>query len=216
MTTNQSRVQRGVPAGGQFATTRHDEPDGVDLPDAEDEVRQFPCPSCARVERLGRPPRDCLNCGNERVVTLDPAAVRAALMSSRDGRFRRSRPPLPGEKGGVFGAAYVWRMIRFDTGADLHMPAMAGDYVGLGWVSNKTDAPLQQRLDELVDRIGTELFGSVATMRGAAAWGRALGMDGAARVYDAVESRVGMPMGNGYAVGGRDDSPEAFLDGAGE
>lgn len=211
MTTKPSRVQRGVPTGGEFASRQHDEPDGVDLPDA-DEVRQFPCPSCARVERLGRDLRDCLNCGNERVVTLDPAAIRSALMSSRDGRFRRSRPPLPGEKGGVFGAAYVWRMIRFDTGVDLHMPAMAGDYVGLGWVSNKTDAPLQERLDELVDRLGKELFGSVATLRGAAAWGRVLGVDGADRVYDEVDSRVGMPMGNGYAVGGLDDSPEAYAD----
>jgi len=154
-------------------------------------------------------------CSGSGSVVIDSEAIAAALVSTRGkskGKFRSSRPKLP-EEGGVYGAAYVWRMIRFDIGQDMTMPVMAGDYVGC--IGARTDLTTQvlDVLDEITDVVGKQMFGAM-TMRGAAAWGRVLGFEGAEEVYAKVDDLVGIPMGNGSAIGNEVDSPEAAVESA--
>lgn len=131
---------------------------------------------------------------------------------SDKGKLRKSRPALPNMKNGIYGAAYVWRIIRFDVGQDMCMPVMAYDYVGLIGSVQVEDEPLRQHLDTLVDLIGNELFGKIEMMRGAARWGQVLGFEGADDVAAVVAGTVGMPLGNGSAIGDMFDSPEAVFD----
>lgn len=186
----------------------------------------YACPECGFRERVDeaarregrpvRPRRTCPTCNGTHEVTVDEAAILSAVTASRGpakGTLRKSRPALPDEKGGVYGAAYVWRMIRFDNGMDMHLPMMAGDYVGLIGTRQESDEPLRQHLDAVIKSIGTTLFGEVAMMRGAASWGRVLGFEGGEEVYAKVEQAVGMPMSaNGYAIGDETDSPEAAVE----
>lgn len=185
----------------------------------------FACPECARRERMdardraeGRrvyTHRPCSYCMGSGTVTVDPQAIANAVTVSRGkakGTLRRSRPALADEKGGVYGAAWVWRMIRFDSGQDMHMPVMASEYIGISWVKQAEEDDLVKALEALSQSIGESLFGKVAMMRGAASWGRVLGMEGAEEVANKVEELVGLPMGNGYALGDFTDSPEAAFD----
>lgn len=189
----------------------------------------YSCPECrfrARIDQRNREEgvpvrkrRTCPTCSGTGEVTVDPKAIFEALTVSRGaakGSLRKSRPALPDEPKGVYGAAYIWRMIRFDNGMDMHMPVMAGDYVGLIGMKDEADKPLRLALEALINAIGNVLFGKVAMMRGAAAWGRVLGMEQGEEVYAKVESAVGMPMGNGYAIGDMEDSPEAAVEQMGE
>lgn len=187
-------------------------------------AREFPCPSCegekayrARSEWARKSPArsSCRFCAMTGSVTIDPEAIREALLVSRGrskGTFRRSRPALPGDRGGVYGAAWVWRMLRFDTGADMCLPVMAGDYVGTGWIVREADRAVTDHLHAVESVLGVSLFGSARMARGAARWGQALGLEGADELSAVVEATVGMPSGNGYAVGGADESPEAALE----
>lgn len=189
------------------------------------EPTTFTCPNCAsrkrRAERdraEGRAPytyRDaCSYCSGTGEVTLDPKAIAEAIVTSRGrakGTLRRSRPALAAD-GGVYGAAWVWRMIRFDAGLDLHMPVMATEYVGLSWIKVAEEQSLQDALEGLSNALGNVLFSKIAMMRGAAAWGQVLGMENAEEVAAKVAAAVGLPMGNGYAVGDAIDSPEAAVE----
>jgi hypothetical protein len=163
--------------------------------------KTFECPCCrgrGRILYSHRPSRVCGLCQDGK-VTIDPEAIKQALISTQGrtkGRFRKSRPPLP-EDGGVYGAAYVWRMIRFDTGADMTMPVMAPLYVGF------PGKDITAALDQVSDRLGTEMFGFAATLRGAARWTGAL--TGDYRMADAL----GVVRGSvGTDIGGVEESPE--------
>lgn len=187
----------------------------------------YDCPECgfrARVDARARaegrtvyPRRTCPTCGGTSKVTVDPAAILTAVTVSRGpekGKLRKSRPALPQDKGGAYGAAFVWRLIRFNNGSDLTMPVMAYDYVGLVGLRNPADDAVRAHLDALIDHVGNVLCGKLEMMRGAAAWGRVLGLPEADRVHAVVSATVGMPMGNGYAVGDATDSPEAAVEAA--
>lgn len=176
-------------------------------------TKTFACPNCVRMQRClekyGWAVKPCDYCADTHEVTVDSVAIAKAMIVK--GAFRRSRPkavgydPKPGKA--VFGAGYVWRMIRFHNGADMCMPVMAPDYVG-----GSENKELIDHLDKVVDAIGDALFGKVQMMRAAAGWGRALGLDSSGAVYAAVDKAVGMPMGDGYDIGGADESPEAFIE----
>lgn len=178
--------------------------------------RDYSCPGCATNERLRRMyPGDkrfdtCDVCGGSGVATVDPERIRAALTNSRTGRFRTSRPKRISE-GGQWGAYYTWRMIRFDSGQDMTMPVMA-PYDDSLHGSDANTRQIKGHLDQLVDQLGADFFGRVGMMRGAARWGKALGLPGADEVHDAVDRAVGVPSGAGSDVGGFEDSPEFAVD----
>jgi hypothetical protein len=187
-------------------------------------TRTFPCPNCSRMRRMQekyeREISFCHYCDDAYEVTVDIRAILDAVAPVKDGKasFRHSRPkakgydPAPG-KHPVFGAAYVWRMIRFHSGADMHMPVMAPDYVGVGWLADASDKPLIEYLDKIADAIGEHLYGKTAMLRASAAWGSALGLQGADEVRRHVEQTAGMPLSSaGYDVGDADASPEAFVE----
>lgn len=186
---------------------------------------QFACPNCARMrrshERYGYEIRPCGFCTDGQVVVDIEAIIETIAPLKNDRRvLRASRPRAagfdakPGKKP-VYGAAYCWRMIRFDSGADMHLPVMAPDYVGVGWSTDEADKPLMAHLDAISDAIGNQLYGRVRMLRGAAAWGSALGFAGAEQVKAAVDREVGMPLSpNGFDVRGADESPEAALEAA--
>lgn len=168
------------------------------------DVRKYDCPECnfrknvdaSRIADGRSVPtrRTCPTCSGAGVVVLDSAAVRSAIVSSRGaqkGLLRKSRPALPSEKNGVYGAAYVWRMIRFNSGLDMHIPVMVGDYAGLIGSLSNSDPVLRGHLHFLVKEFGVELFGVSDSMRGAGAWARVRGAvsDEVAR---ATENTVGL------------------------
>lgn len=212
---------------------------------------QFTCPDCQgvghRVVRgQHRPcPMRCVRDETAGVhqVCVDADAIRAALLSTRGsnkGRFHKSRPALV-EDDGVYGAAYVWRMIRFHAGHDMTIPAMAPFYVGVWGLIDEISKPLLTALDELADTIGAELFGRPAMFRASARWGMALysadtPIDPAARALpapgNAAAVREGRPTrtgdeitfgdlaralgvddcGDGLDIGDAQDSPEHFVE----
>lgn len=190
-------------------------------------VRSFDCPDCARAEaRRQRHIQDgysrgtetrttCRFCGMTGTVTVDPKAIFDAVLVSRGaakGTFRRSAPAEPGDKGAVYGAKWVWREIRFATMLDGRLPVMSSEYIGIGWVLSDLDREVQAYLQDVADVIGLHLFGAARMARAAARWGQVLGFDGADELADRVEAAVGLPMGDGYDVGGPNESPEAFLE----
>jgi hypothetical protein len=110
-------------------------------------------------------------------------------------------------------------MIRFDTGQDMHLSIAASMYVGV-WLSNSATRPLLATLDALAERIGTDLFGKAAMMRGAVRWGAALyggnapiTPDGpvASVTYGQLAGVLGVAGVDGLDIGGVDESPEAAL-----
>lgn len=162
---------------------------------AQTQTALFPCPDCATTERYRlkaesgdtmyqgmfsrRQGRSCGFCGNAGVVVVDSVAIEDAITSSRGknkGSLRASRPKLS-QDGGIYGAAYVWRMIRFHNGMDMHMPVTAYDYLGMGWTVHEGERPLIAHLDCLVDSLGEKMFGKMRMLSGAASWGRVLGME---------------------------------------
>jgi hypothetical protein len=172
-------------------------------------------------EKYGYEIRPCGYCGDTGQVEVDVVAILDAVAPVKNGvrALRRSRPCAPGfdrkiTRNAVYGAAYVWRMIRFHCGADMHMPMMAGDYAGTGWLTNAEDKALLDHLEAIVDSIGNRLFGQMRMSRAAAAWGSALGFEGATQVRAAVEATAGMPLSsNGYDVrSSLHDSPEAVVE----
>ncbi len=182
-----------------------------------------PCPACAGDGRTAfrTGTRPCRTCRTSGEVTIDPEAIAAALLVSRGrtaGQFRRSRPTLP-EDGGVYGAAYVWRMIRFHAGHDMHLPIAATWYVGV-WASTEATKTVIDTLDTLTDTIGAQLFGKATMMRAAVRWGAALyggnapvGPDGpaAAVTFGQLAEALGVSGVDGLDIGGVDESPEAAL-----
>ena len=168
-------------------------------------IKTFPCPACkgsGRIIYSYRPSRVCDTCQNG-TVTVDHEAIKNALISTQGlnkGRFRRSRPKLPWD-GGVYGAAYCWRMLRFDVGADMTMPVMAPGYVG------DPGKELKAALDAVTQSIGTELFGAPAMMRGSARWYGALSGD--YRLANALGVGAGVV---GTDIGGIADSPEYWAE----
>lgn len=163
--------------------------------------KTFPCPECKGTTRViysHRPSRPCTLC-TAGTVTVDRNAIKDTLISTRGankGRLRRSRPALP-QDGGVYGAAYCWRMIRFDVGADMTMPMAAPFYVG------NPGKEITAALDEASDALGAELFGKAAVLRGAARWHGA--MTGDYRLADVLGVGVGTV---GFDIGGITESPE--------
>lgn len=169
------------------------------------ETKTYPCPQCKGRRRIvysHRPARECDTCQGG-TVTLDREAIKNALMSTQGrnkGRFRRSRPKLPWE-GGVYGAAYCWRMIRFHTGRDMTMPMAAPFYVG------NPGRQLTAALDAIAESIGAELFGDLVMMRGGARWHGAL--TGDYRLADALGVGTGTV---GTDIGGIEESPEYWAE----
>lgn len=169
------------------------------------EIKTFPCPQCkgsGRITSSYRPPRECDICQGG-IVTIDRDAIKSALISTQGrnkGRFRRSRPKLPWDDG-VYGAAYCWRMIRFDIGADMTMPVMAPGYAG------SPGKELTAALDEVTQSVGVELFGAAAMLRGTARWHGA--WTGDYRLADALGVGVGTV---GTDIGGIEDSPEYWAE----
>lgn len=114
--------------------------------------------------------RDCDGQGD--LPPLDEAAIRRLIKGRAPMSLRSNRP--------VYAAAdadrvvalnhrrayYVWRMARFGGGIDVTLPVMAS-------MSLRSD-PARAELDKLADTIAREAFGS--DLRGAARWGRALGV----------------------------------------
>lgn len=167
--------------------------------------KTFPCHGCGGLGRIlynDRPSRECGLC-RKGTITVERGAIMDALISTQGrnkGRFRRSRPKLPWD-GGVYGAAYCWRMIRFDTGRDMTMPVMAPYYVG------NPGKELTAALDAVAESIGAELFGQAAMMRGTARWAGAL--TGDYRLADALGVGAGTV---GTDIGGIDESPEYWAE----
>jgi hypothetical protein len=127
------------------------------------ETETITCPACQGTG-LGRWDRPCYECNGATTLTIDPDAVLAACMNSRTGRFRGSSPKRS-DQGGVYGARFVWRMIRFHTGLDMSMPMM---------VTMEHSRSMQDRLHALADWAAWEIAGE-RSLRGALRWGRALG-----------------------------------------
>lgn len=205
------------------------------------EPTMLTCPECKGMGTIHseyRPrPRPCgMRCdaGDDAVyrVRIDPRAIEAEMVASRGatkGRFRRSRPKLV-EDGGVYGAAYVWRMIRFHCGQDMTMPVMAGDYIGCSWVIDDHGRAVMTVLDGLAETLGQQFFGGGATYRAAARWGVAMygssaPVDPAAREVpqkdrrgdevtfgDLAEALGVHGVGDGLDIGGVDESPEHFVE----
>ena len=97
-------------------------------------------------------------------ITIDPDAIWDACMNSRTRRFRASSPKRP-DQGGVYGASFVWRMVRFHTGADMSMP------VGVMWDYPRS---VHDSLHNLADWMAWEVAGE-RSLTGALRWGKALG-----------------------------------------
>ncbi|WP_431976006.1 hypothetical protein [Micromonospora haikouensis] len=190
--------------------------------------KMFACPACAQ-RRAIAPRGTCWICGGTKTVTIDAPKIAAAIVASRGpdkGKLRRSRPALPDEHNGVYGAAYVWRMIRFHAGLDMHLPMMAPDYIGIGYILAPEDREILDYLDGLTNLLGGRLFGQVQMLRAAARWGLALHGDRAPSGEDGVWSTNGDGLtlgqlaaalgvadcGNGLDVGGPNESPEARLE----
>ena len=134
-------------------------------------------------------------------ITIDPAAIVAALTVTRGyttGHMRRSRPADVGE-GGVTGAIFIWRMVRFHAGLDLNIPALAA--LTLGFPTGE----LEQFLNRLVDAVGAHFFGPLKMLSATARWGALL--TGDRTLADALGVE-----GDGSDVGDLDVSPEYHFD----
>ena len=122
----------------------------------------LPCPYCEGTGK-GRVLL-CSMCAATGSITIDPDAVWDACMNSRTGKFRASSPKRPGQ-GGVYGASFVWRMVRFHTGLDMSMPA------GVVWEYHRST---HDTLHTLADWVAWEAAGE-RSLTGAVRWGKALG-----------------------------------------
>lgn len=120
------------------------------------------CNATGKVE-LGKINKDCPNCrGLAFIVRPDLAEIYATLCKT--GKLRSTRPKY-GPSRTDSRLYYVWRIARFDGGADVTMPVMAG-------IENHGD-PYMKVLDELASIIAKVSFGT--EMAGALRWGPLLG-----------------------------------------
>lgn len=129
---------------------------------ARPDVDTRDCPSCSGTGQ-GRL-RPCSMCAATGSITIDPDAIWDACMNSRTGKFRASSPKRP-DQGGVYGASFVWRMVRFHAGLDMSMP------VGVMWDYPRS---VHDSLHTLADWLAWEVAGE-RSLTGALRWGKALG-----------------------------------------
>jgi hypothetical protein len=144
--------------------------------------------------------RKCHYCdGRGTFPAVDVSGILAAIVSTRGkerGKLKKSRPDY--KAGGR--AYYVWRMARFNGGADVCMPIMAmGDVEG---------DPYIDVLDKLADAVAQRAFGT--KFAAAARWGMALGMLQSVPAGLPSSAYPGGPAGTD--IGSIADSPEFHTD----
>jgi len=99
--------------------------------------------------------KQCPVCDGSGTVTIDPDAIRRAI-TTRTG-LAKSKPAAARS---VFGAEYVWRMIRFHAGVDVTMPTTCWYTIGCGGILQQRHQSLLNVLDRLVDDLAEEFFGT--------------------------------------------------------
>lgn len=116
--------------------------------------------------------RRCPSCeGSGHFSEPDYAKILSACLATRGknkGSLRTAKPVADGNCINGNRAYYVWRMARFDTGADVTMPVMAG-------VAIHND-PWEPELMRLAEMLAARITGRNYSA-GALRWGRALGRE---------------------------------------
>lgn len=140
----------------------------------------FGCPYCAFRNRPGRGieprPEPCRYCGSplgeNGYVTLDLAAILGAIVATRGENKGKLRASAPDDT--VFGARTVWRLIRFHIGADMSLPVMSFDYVGVVGIVNGPAEEVIDWCNIASEALAVGLFGARRALTATAAWGRVL------------------------------------------
>lgn len=113
------------------------------------------CPLCK-----GTNVRPCYKCDGKGIFTAPDWDALLTAIRGRGGKLRSARPGR--EKGDR--AYYIWRIARFNGGADVTMPMMASLF--------SDGDPFLPELDAFADAVAVRVFGT--RLAGAARWGRLL------------------------------------------